>query len=115
MKTSVAWVMGVAYCLISGMSTCAWSGDLDAALENVTISTDAQNHPKNKNNTDNTPCNKATAANCPTAADDNANANAYQALTLQQTILNSTAANVTINGAQAPAGGQQPNVFIQGF
>jgi len=107
--------MGITCCLISGVSTCAWSGDLDAALENVTISTDARNHAKHKNDTNNPPCNKATSANCPTAADDNANAVAYQAQTLQQTILDSTKANVTINGTQSPVGGQQPNVLIQGF
>ncbi len=116
MKTSVALVVGITSCLISGVSTYAWSGDLDSALENVTISTDAQNHAKHKNDTNNLPCNnKTTSANCPTAADDTANTTAYQALMLQQTISDSTRANVTINGTQSPVGGQQPNVLVQGF
>ena len=99
MKASVVYATGIVCCLIGGLSTSAWSEDLESALDNVNISTDAQNNPKKNDNTPNVPCNKAAGANCPTARDDDVNSTAYQATTLQQNILNGREVNVTINGA----------------
>ena len=88
MKTSVVYAAGIVCCLIGGMSTYAWSEDLESALDNVNISTDAQNNPKKDENTANVPCTKATEANCHSAHNDDVNSTAYQATTLQQNILN---------------------------
>jgi len=115
MNTSVMLATTIACCLIGGMSTAAWGEDLESALENVTISTEAQNTATNNSDADNQPCTKASGANCPAGGDDNnVNTNAYQATTLQQAILNGHEANVTVNGAVAPQG-PQANISISGF
>lgn len=115
MKTSVVVITGMVCGLYLAASASVWAGDLDSALESVTISTDAQGTTKNKGNPNNQPCTKDSGANCPVASDDNnVNTNAYQATTLQQTILNGSQANVTVNGAPA-TGGPQTNVLINGF
>ena len=115
MKTSIVYAAGIAYCLVGGLSVDAWAaGDLDSALDNVNISSDVQSKPKKNDNTSIVPCSKTAGVNCPTAHDDDVNSTAYQATTLQQTILNGSEANVTINGAPVPDINQS-NVSISGF
>ena len=114
MKTSVIYATGIVCCLIGGLSTYAWSEDLESALDNVNISTDAQNNPKKDENTANVPCTKATEANCHSAHNDDVNSTAYQATTLQQNILNGREANVTINGAPV-LDATHSSVSISGF
>ena len=113
MKASVVYATGIVCCLMGGLSTYAWSEDLDSALDNVNISSDVQSKPK-KNNTSIVPCSKAAGVNCPTSHDDDVNSTAYQATTLQQNILKGTEANVTINGAPVPDINQS-SVSISGF
>ena len=113
MKTSIVYAAGIACCLMGGLSVDSWAEDLDSALDNVNISSDVQSKPK-KNNTSIVPCSKAAGVNCPTSHDDDVNSTAYQATTLQQTILNGTEANVTINGAPVPDINQS-SVSISGF
>ncbi len=113
MKSSVVYATGIVCCLMGGLSTYAWSEDLDSALDNVNISSDAQSTPKKSDNTTNVPCTKDTGVNCPTAHDD-VNSTTYQATTLQQTILNGSEANVTINGAPV-LDGNHGSVSISGF
>ena len=114
MKTSVVFAIGIVGCLMGGLSAEAWAEDLESALENINISTDAQSNPKKNDNAPSVPCSKVAGANCPTAHDDDVNSTAYQATTLQQTILNGNEANVTINGAPA-VNGNQGAVSISGF
>jgi hypothetical protein len=114
MKTSIVYATGIAVCLMGGLSFDAWAEDLDSALDNVNISSDAQNIPKKNDNTTIVPCSKAAGANCPTAHDDDVNSTAYQATTLQQTILNGSEANVTINGAPV-LDATHSSVSISGF
>jgi hypothetical protein len=114
MKSSVVYATGIVCCLVGGLSTNAWSGDLDSALDNVNISSDAQSNPKKNDNTTIVPCSKAAGVNCPTAHDDDVNSTAYQATTLQQTILNGNESNVTINGAPV-IDGNHGSVSISGF
>ena len=114
MKTSVVFATGIVCCLAGGMSAYAGSGDLESALENINISTDSQNIVKNHDNTNEAPCSKSTETNCPNSHDDDVKTNTYQATALQQTILNGTMNNVTVNGAPA-VGGNTANVSISGF
>lgn len=114
MKASVIYATGIVCCLMGGLSTYAWSEDLESALDSVNISTDAQNKPKKNGNSASVPCTKAAGANCPTAHDDDVNSTAYQATTLQQTILNGSEANVMINGAPV-VDGNHGAVSISGF
>jgi len=114
MKTSIVYATGIAVCLMGGLSIDAWSEDLDSALDNVNISSDAQNIPKKNDNATIVPCSKAAGVNCPTAHDDDVNSTAYQATTLQQTILNGSEANVTINGAPV-LDATHSSVSISGF
>lgn len=84
-------------------SDYSWSGDLDAALENINISTDAQDAVKKPDKDKaSVPCEKAAGATCPTAHDDS-NPNVYQASTIQGAIVGSTIPNVTINGVSSGA------------
>jgi hypothetical protein len=114
MKTSIVYAAGIACCLMGGLSINAWSEDLESALDNVNISTDAQNNPKKNDNASIVPCSKAAGVNCPTSHDDDVNSTAYQATTLQQNILSGREANVTINGAPV-VDGNHGSVSISGF
>lgn len=85
-----------------GYSGYSWSGDLDAALENINISTDAQNAVKKpEKDKASVPCEKTAGATCPTAHNDSNPSNVYQASTIQGAIVGSTIPNVTINGVSA--------------
>lgn len=114
MKSSVVFATGIVCCLMGGLSTYAWSEDLDSALENINISSDPQNIPKKNDNATSVPCTKATGSDCPTEHNDDVNSTTYQATTLQQTILNGSEANVTINGAPV-LDGNHSSVSISGF
>jgi len=114
MKSSVVSATGIVCCLVGGLSTNAWSGDLDSALDNVNISSDAQSNPKKNDNTTIVPCSKAAGSDCPTEHNDDVNSTTYQATTLQQTILNGSEANVTINGAPV-LDATHSSVSISGF
>ena len=106
MKTSILLAMIVMSGLACGMSTYAWSGGLDSALENITISTEAQNTVKKKDDISNVPCTKSSTVNCPGSHGDNVDINANQVTTLQQAIINEHIQNVTINGAPGVSSGQ---------
>ena len=114
MKTSVTIATAIVCCLTGGMGTYAWSEDLESALENINISTDAQTTAKKGDDASNLPCTKASGADCSNSHDDDVNKTAYQATILQQAILNGHEANVTVNGAPVDEG-PQATISISGF
>jgi hypothetical protein len=91
--TAMVWGVGVGY------SNYSWSGDLDSALEDINISTDAQNVVK-KTDKDAVPCIKAEGASCPTSQ-DYANTNVYEASAIKGAIVSAPIPNVTINGVSS--------------
>jgi hypothetical protein len=98
MKSPVVIATAMVCGLGMGYSGYSRSGDLDAALENINISTDAREADKNPDKDKaHAPCEKAAGMTCPTGHDD-ANSNAYQASTIQGAIVGNTIPNVTING-----------------
>ena len=114
MKTSVVIVTTVVCCLAGGLSGFAWAEDLESALENINISTDAQNTANKGDDTQNLPCAKTSGSNCANSHDDEVNSTAYRATILQQSILSGREQNVTINGAIADDS-RQATVSISGF
>ena len=106
MKSFTLIAMSVMCYLASGVGYYAWGGDLDSALENISISSEAQSTTPKKNETKNIPCtNKASDTTCQDTTHDSINTKTYEATTLQQSILSGTTQNVTINGVQV---GQTP-------
>ena len=110
MKTSVVFATSLACCLMGGMSPYAWSEDLDSALENISISTEADNTAK-KGEVTLTCADKTSGANCLDTRHNDINTNAYESTTIQQTILSGHERNVTINGATVVEG-QQTNILV---
>lgn len=101
MKSSALIAMSVLFYTASSVGCYAWAGDLDSALENISISSEAQSTAPKKNETKNIPCtNKSSDTTCQDTTHDSVNTKAYEATTLQQSILSTTTQNVTINGAQ---------------
>lgn len=99
MKVSIVIATVMVCGLSGGYSNYSWSGDLDSALENINISTDAQNAVK-KTDKDTPPCVKSASVTCATTHED-ANTNVYQASAIQGAIVGSTIPRVTINGVSA--------------
>ena len=83
--------------LTAGYSNYSWSGDLDSALENVNISTDARNAAKAPDK-DSTPCIKAARVTCVTRYEDT-NIDDNQASAIQQAIVRGNIVGNTIPGA----------------
>ena len=114
MKTSVVIATAIVCCLAGGLSGSAWSEDLESALENINISTDAQNTANKGDDAQNLPCAKNSGTNCSNSHDDDVKTTAYRATILQQAILSGNAQNVTINGASADDS-RQATISISGF
>ena len=100
MKVSVLIATAMVCGLSSGYSIYSWSEDLDSALENINISTDAQNTVKKRSGKNSPPCVTATDVACANTYED-ANANANQATVIQQAIVGNSIPRVTINGVSA--------------
>lgn len=116
MKTSMIVATSLMCCLAAGLSTSAWSDeDLDAVLENVSISSEAQNTVKTDQDSNYLPCaSKTPGQDCPDSSRDDVNANTNAAVTLQQSIMSSRQQNVTINGA-AVTEAPHANILVNGF
>jgi hypothetical protein len=114
MKTSIIVATSVLCCFAAGVGPYAWSEDLDAALESVSISSEAQNAPK-RDDSNNLPCeSKTPGASCPDSRHDDISANANQAANLQRSILSGQEQNVMINGAAVPEA-PQATISVNGF
>jgi hypothetical protein len=115
MKSSTLIVMSVLCYMASGVGCYTWAEDLDSALEDISISSEAQSTIPKKNDTKNIPCtNKASDTTCQDPTHDSVNSNAYEATNLQQSILNGTTQNVTVNGTQVDQA-PQTSISISGF
>lgn len=115
MKASVALATAVVCGLSGGYWNYAWSGDLEAALENISIRSDAANAPKKAEN-NNLPCAaKVPDAQCANQQDDlNETAN-NTASAISETILNGSIPNVTINGAAVDTVSYKSAIAAGGF
>ena len=97
MKASFMIVACIAGSLYGGHSNYAWAGDLDAALEDINIRTDAQNAPK-KVEKNSLPCAKTSDLNC-TNSQEELNATAYEATSaIREALVGDRIPSVTING-----------------
>ena len=113
MKTSVAFATSFICCLMAGMSSYAWSEDLDSALENISISSEADNAAK-KSEVTPTCADKSSGANCLDSRHNDINTNAYESTIIQQSLLSGHEQNVTINGATVTTA-PQATVQVNGF
>ena len=113
MKGSVALAAVVAGTLSGGFVDYAWSGDLEAALENISIRSDAGNAPK-KVETNNLPCTKVVDAQCQIQQDE-LNQNANKAAAVPDSILNATIPNVTVNGTAVDTINYKSAIATGGF
>jgi len=114
MKGSVAFATIVACCLSGSVVGCAWAGDLEAALENISIRTDAANAPK-KVETNTLPCTKVVDAQCPIQDDELDRRNNQAASAIPETVLNGSIPNVTINGAAVDTVNYKSAIATGGF
>jgi hypothetical protein len=114
MKTSFMIATCVVGSLYGGHSDYAWSGDLDAALENINIRSDAENAPK-KIEKNNLPCTKVSDVNCASSQDE-LNATAYGATSaMREAIVGDSIPRVTINGVSVGTINQQSTATVGGF
>jgi hypothetical protein len=119
MKVSVLVAIAIVFGLGVGYSNNSWSGDLDAALEKINISTDAQDAAK-KDETDARPCIIAKGATCATSYNDvndvnGTNAREASAVAVQSAISGNTIPAATINGVSAGEVGNKGAGPIGGF
>ena len=98
MKGSVAFAIVVTCCLSGGVVGGAWAGDLEAALENISIRSDAGNAPK-KAETNSLPCTTVVNAQCQIQQDELDRKANQAASAIPENVLNGSIPNVTINGS----------------
>jgi hypothetical protein len=114
MKTSFTIATCIIGSLYGGHSNYAWSGDLDAALEDINIRTDAQNAPK-KVEKNSLPCAKASDVNCANSQEE-LNATAYETTSaIREALVGDRIPNVTINGVSVGPISQQNTATARGF
>ena len=114
MRVSVVLATALMCGLSGGCLNYAWSGDLEAALENISIRSDAGNAPK-KTESNNLPCTKVVDAQCQSLQDElNGTAN-KSASAIPDSILNGTIPNVTINGASVDTVNYKSAIVSGGF
>ena len=114
MKRSIAFATAVACGLCGGYVGAAWSGDLEAALENVSIRSDATNAPKKAENNA-LPCTKVVDAQCASQQDELVSAANKTNSAVPETLLNGNIPNVTINGAAVDTVSYKSAIAAGGF
>ena len=114
MRLSVALATAIACGLSGGYIHYAWSGDLEAALENISISSDAGSAPKKLENKD-LPCVKASDVHCASPQDDLNTAANGATSAIRESIVSSGIPRAIINGAAVETISQQSTVAAGGF
>jgi hypothetical protein len=110
----VAIAIAVVCGLSSGYIDSAWSGDLEAALENINISSDAESAPKKLGN-NSLPCTNVSDAHCAGPQDDVSAAANGAASAIRDSIVISRIPSITVNGTAVETISHQSTVAAGGF
>lgn len=108
----------IATCVVGSLygwhNNYAWSGDLDAALDDINIRTDAQNAPK-KVEKNSLPCAKVSDVNC-AGPQDELNRTGYEVTSaIRDAVVGDSIPRVTINGVSTGGNNQQSTFTVGGF
>ena len=115
MKVSVAFAAVVASCLSGGVINYAWSGDLEAALENISIRSDEGNVPKKVENNELLCAVKGTDVQCANPQEDPNETATNAASAIPDSLLNGNIPNVTVNGAAVDTVNYKSAIVAGGF